>query len=126
MQNVAGYTTMRYREHDASNMLRKEETLMAEEQKTLAIMCGGGPAPGLNGVISAAAIESINRGMRVLGIYDGFQWLAQQCKVTDNIQQFVPGRFVTMMQFQVIEYAILHHINPWLLEKVGQTVEFIL
>jgi 6-phosphofructokinase 1 len=50
---------------------------MAEEQKTLAIMCGGGPAPGLNGVIGAAAIESINRGMRVLGIYDGFQWLAQ-------------------------------------------------
>jgi 6-phosphofructokinase 1 len=50
---------------------------MATEKKTLAIMCGGGPAPGLNGVISAATIESINRGMRVLGIYDGFQWLAQ-------------------------------------------------
>lgn len=50
---------------------------MATEKKTLAIMCGGGPAPGLNGVISAATIEAINRGMRVIGIYDGFQWLAQ-------------------------------------------------
>ncbi|PIE33833.1 6-phosphofructokinase [candidate division KSB3 bacterium] len=50
---------------------------MAENKKTLAIMCGGGPAPGLNGVINAAAIEAINRGIRVLGIYDGFQWLAQ-------------------------------------------------
>ena len=50
---------------------------MATEKKTLAIMCGGGPAPGLNGVISAATIEAINRGLRVVGIYDGFQWLAQ-------------------------------------------------
>lgn len=47
------------------------------EKKTLAIIVGGGPAPGINGVISAATIEAINRGLRVLGIYDGFQWLAQ-------------------------------------------------
>lgn len=47
------------------------------EQKTFAIVVGGGPAPGINGVISAATIEAINRGHRVFGIYDGFQWLAQ-------------------------------------------------
>ena len=50
---------------------------MADEKRTLAIVVGGGPAPGINGVISAAAIEGINQGMKVLGIYDGFQWLAQ-------------------------------------------------
>jgi len=51
---------------------------MADTQKkTLAIVVGGGPAPGINGVISAAAIEAINQGLRVIGIYDGFQWLAK-------------------------------------------------
>lgn len=43
----------------------------------LAILVGGGPAPGINGVISAATIESINRGKTVIGILDGFRWLVQ-------------------------------------------------
>ncbi len=47
------------------------------QKKTLAIIVGGGPAPGINGVISAATIEAINEGMRVIGIYDGFHWLAK-------------------------------------------------
>lgn len=42
---------------------------------TLGIIVGGGPAPGINGVIGAAAIEGINNGMRVLGFYDGFRHL---------------------------------------------------
>ncbi len=45
--------------------------------KTLGIVVGGGPAPGINGVIASATIEAINRGLRVLGFYDGFKWLAQ-------------------------------------------------
>ncbi|HZY30489.1 MAG TPA: diphosphate--fructose-6-phosphate 1-phosphotransferase [Candidatus Methylomirabilis sp.] len=45
--------------------------------KTLAILVGGGPAPGINGVIAAATIEARNRGVRVLGFYDGFKWLAR-------------------------------------------------
>ncbi|MDD5529299.1 MAG: diphosphate--fructose-6-phosphate 1-phosphotransferase [bacterium] len=44
-------------------------------RKTLAIVVGGGPAPGINGVISAATIEAINNGVKVIGIYDGFKWL---------------------------------------------------
>jgi ATP-dependent phosphofructokinase / diphosphate-dependent phosphofructokinase len=45
--------------------------------KTLAILVGGGPAPGINAVIAAATIESRNHGLRVLGCYDGFKWLSQ-------------------------------------------------
>jgi len=45
---------------------------------TFGILVGGGPAPGINGVIAAATIEAINEGCRVLGIYDGYQWLAQR------------------------------------------------
>src|ERR1043165_7014612 len=42
----------------------------------LAILVSGGPAPGINGVISAATIEGINQGYKVLGIRDGYKWLA--------------------------------------------------
>ncbi len=45
--------------------------------KTLAILVGGGPAPGINGVIAAATIEARNHGLRVLGCYDGFKWLTR-------------------------------------------------
>jgi ATP-dependent phosphofructokinase / diphosphate-dependent phosphofructokinase len=45
--------------------------------KRLALVVGGGPAPGINGVISSVTIEAINHGVEVLGIYDGFQWLVQ-------------------------------------------------
>ena len=45
--------------------------------KRLAIVVGGGPAPGINGVISAATIEAVNRGFEVVGIKDGFKWLAE-------------------------------------------------
>lgn len=43
----------------------------------LGILVGGGPAPGINGVISAATIEGINEGYEVIGFRDGFKWLAE-------------------------------------------------
>lgn len=49
--------------------------MTAEPSRTLAILVGGGPAPGINGVIAAATIEARNHGLRVLGCYDGFKWL---------------------------------------------------
>src|SRR5262252_5131437 len=47
------------------------------EHATLGILVGGGPAPGINGVIASATIEAVNMGCRVIGIYDGFKWLVQ-------------------------------------------------
>jgi len=44
---------------------------------TLAILVGGGPAPGINGVIASATIEATNNGLRVLGLYDGYYHIAQ-------------------------------------------------
>src|SRR5262249_11756169 len=41
--------------------------------KRLGMVVGGGPAPGINGVISAVTIEARNRGMEVIGFRDGFQ-----------------------------------------------------
>ncbi|MBA2227251.1 MAG: diphosphate--fructose-6-phosphate 1-phosphotransferase [Gemmataceae bacterium] len=47
---------------------------MAERGK-LGIVVGGGPAPGINGVISSVTIEAINQGLEVIGIRDGFKHL---------------------------------------------------
>lgn len=43
----------------------------------LAVVVGGGPAPGINGVISAVTFEAVKQGLEVIGIYDGFKWLAK-------------------------------------------------
>lgn len=57
----------------------KFDTPPAERKfdKILAILVGGGPAPGINGVIRSAAIEGIKSGLNVIGIYDGYSWLAK-------------------------------------------------
>jgi 6-phosphofructokinase 1 len=51
----------------------------------LAILVGGGPAPGINGVISSVTIEAINQGMEVLGCRDGFKWLVRGS--TDHVRR---------------------------------------
>src|SRR6185437_1124961 len=43
----------------------------------LALLVGGGPAPGINGVISSVAIEAVEQGIEGLGLLDGFQGLAR-------------------------------------------------
>jgi len=42
---------------------------------TFGLLVGGGPAPGINGVISAATLAARRRGARVIGILQGFEWL---------------------------------------------------
>lgn len=41
------------------------------------MLVGGGPAPGINSVISAVTIRSILGGSNVLGFVDGFKWLME-------------------------------------------------
>lgn len=48
-----------------------------DEEVKLGILCGGGPAPGMNSVISSATIEARNSGWDVLGIMDGFEHLIE-------------------------------------------------
>src|SRR5579863_4736117 len=64
----------------------------------LGILCGGGPAPGMNSVISAATIEARNCGWDVVGIMDGFQHLiegrieeARPLSITDVSRIHVQG-----------------------------------
>ncbi|MGH7299595.1 MAG: 6-phosphofructokinase [Candidatus Rokuibacteriota bacterium] len=46
--------------------------------KTLAVLVGGGPSPGINAVIAAATIEARNRGVRVVGCLEGFRPLVNR------------------------------------------------
>jgi 6-phosphofructokinase 1 len=51
---------------------------MASGQRPIVgILVGGGPAPGINSVISAVTIRSILGGSEVLGFQDGFKWLIE-------------------------------------------------
>src|SRR3954462_10961426 len=46
-----------------------------EHHKKLAILVGGGPAPGINSVIGAATIRAALESMEVVGVRDGFSGL---------------------------------------------------
>jgi 6-phosphofructokinase len=50
---------------------------MTSPRTIVGILVGGGPAPGINSVISAATIRSIVGGCDVMGILDGFKWLME-------------------------------------------------
>ena len=50
---------------------------MTSQRTTVGILVGGGPAPGINSVISAVTIRSVLGGCDVLGIIDGFKWLME-------------------------------------------------
>lgn len=50
---------------------------MSKISEKVGIIAAGGPAPGINGVISAATIEATNRGKEVIGITDGFKWISR-------------------------------------------------
>lgn len=58
---------------------------MPKENKNaprLAVLASGGPAPGINSVISAVTIEAVNRGWQVFGVRDGYRGL-----VDDDMQR---------------------------------------
>ena len=46
-------------------------------RKKLAILVGGGPAPGINSVIGAATIRGLLEDVEVIGVRDGFEWIMQ-------------------------------------------------
>jgi 6-phosphofructokinase 1 len=51
----------------------------------LAILVAGGPAPGINSVIGAATIRACLDGIEVIGIRDGFKWIAD-----GNVDRVMP------------------------------------
>jgi 6-phosphofructokinase 1 len=55
------------------------------------IVVGGGPAPGINGVISSACLRALDLGYEVVGLYDGMESL---CRPEFEVDETVGVSFV--------------------------------
>jgi 6-phosphofructokinase len=75
----------------------------------LAILVGGGPAPGINSVISAATIRSRLDDVEVVGIRDGFEWIMQ-----GNIERVMPLEIdhVSRIHFRGGSHIGISRANP--------------
>ncbi len=76
---------------------------------TFGILVGGGPAPGINGVIGAATLLARRRGARVLGLLEGFRWLMEGR--ADQVRELDAGE---VSQIHLLGGSILHtsRANP--------------
>jgi ATP-dependent phosphofructokinase / diphosphate-dependent phosphofructokinase len=79
------------------------------ENNKMAILVGGGPAPGINAVIGAATIRAWLEGIEVVGIRDGFQWIMQ-----GDIDHVVPLTVdaVSRIHFRGGSYIGIARANP--------------
>ncbi len=79
------------------------------QRKKLAILVGGGPAPGINSVIGSATIRAVLEGVDVLGIRDGFEWIMR-----GNIDHVEPLGIedVSRIHFRGGSYIGISRANP--------------
>ncbi len=82
---------------------------MSTHHKKLAILVGGGPAPGINSVIGAATIRSILSGAEVIGIMDGFKWIMEG--QIDKVKELTIER-VSRIHFRGGSYIGISRANP--------------
>ena len=84
---------------------------MTSQHKKMAILVGGGPAPGINSVISAATIRGELEGVSVIGIRDGFEWIMQ-----GNIDYVIPLTIdvVSRIHFRGGSHIGISRANPTL------------
>jgi 6-phosphofructokinase 1 len=76
---------------------------------TFGILVGGGPAPGINGVIGAATILARRNDARVIGILDGFRWLME-----GNVEQVSELHIPAVSRIHLLGGSILRtsRANP--------------
>ena len=51
---------------------------MAKEIKTIGVLTSGGDAPGMNAAIRAVVRKALSRGLKVKGIYKGYNGLLNE------------------------------------------------
>ncbi len=54
-------------------------------KESIAILCGGGPAPGINSVISSVSLVFLRSGYKVIGIHEGYMGLFSDDRNTIDI-----------------------------------------
>src|SRR5437870_13741829 len=93
-------------------------------QTRLAILVAGGPAPGINSVISAATIRAQLDGVEVVGIRDGFEWIMH-----GDIDHVTPLTIeeVSRIHFRGGSYIGISRANPTAhIDHVENTVASLL
>ena len=103
-----GLTKAARRGDNLQSFTRASERAM-QHHKNLAILVGGGPAPGINSVIGAATIRARLEGLEVIGVRDGFEWLMQ-----GDIEHVVPLTIenVSRIHFRGGSYLGIARANP--------------
>ena len=83
-------------------------------QEKLAILAAGGPAPGINSVISAATIRAQLEKVEVLGIHDGFEWIMH-----GDVEHVTPLTIdvVSRLHFRGGSHIGISRANPTLREE---------
>lgn len=56
-----------------------------ENKSSIVILCGGGPAPGMNTVISAVSKSFLKAGYRVIGLHEGYKYLFAESQEIEEI-----------------------------------------
>src|SRR5436309_3231699 len=94
------------------------------QRDKLAILVGGGPAPGINAVIGAATIRACLEGVEVLGIEDGFEWIVQG--ITDHARPLTIEN-TSRIHFRGGSYIGIARANPTTSpERLETTVQALL
>src|SRR5512132_1550034 len=88
-------------------------------KEQLAILVGGGPAPGINSVISAATSRALLQGLEVLGIRDGFEKIMHGR--SDDVRQ-LNLEDVSRIHFSGGSYLGTARANPTKSDELLQTV----
>jgi len=85
----------------------------SKNEGNVGILVGGGPAPGINGVVTAATIGSRKENLTVYGIFDGFKWLVKgdEINITDYVKE-LRMRDVSRIHFVGGSYLRTSRINP--------------
>ena len=80
-----------------------------EHQNSLAILVGGGPAPGINSVIGAATIRARLEAINVIGLRDGFERIMR-----GDIDHVIPLTIdaVSRIHFRGGSYIGISRANP--------------
>ena len=55
---------------------------------SIIILCGGGPAPGMNTVVFSVAKTFLSNGYRVIGLHEGYTGLFRKEARTEDIDFF--------------------------------------
>src|ERR1700674_4175289 len=89
--------------------LSRRRRSRVEHHNNLAILVGGGPAPGINSVIGAATIRARLEAINVIGLRDGFEWIMR-----GDIDHVIPLTIdaVSRIHFRGGSYIGISRANP--------------